>query len=85
MNPLAVDYVQRAGRLYGWALRLFLMVVPAVTGVVQPLALLPATIALNAIAVMAGADIIRVHDVREHRLALEAVTKLLRVPDGSRI
>ncbi len=46
---------------------------------------LPATIALNAIAVMAGADIIRVHDVREHRLALEAVTKLLRVPDGSRI
>jgi len=46
MNPLAVDYVQRAGRLYGWALRLFLMVVPAVTGVVQPLALLPATMAL---------------------------------------
>ncbi|RPI92263.1 MAG: dihydropteroate synthase, partial [Spirochaetales bacterium] len=46
---------------------------------------LPATIALNVIAVMAGADIIRVHDVREHRLALEAVTKLLRVPDGSRI
>jgi hypothetical protein len=46
MNPLAVDYVQRAGRLYSWALRLFLMVVPAVAGVVQPLALLPATVAL---------------------------------------
>jgi uncharacterized membrane protein len=46
MNPLAVDYVQRAGRLYGWALRLFLMVVPAVAGVVQPVALLPATVAL---------------------------------------
>ncbi len=46
---------------------------------------LPATIALNAIAVMAGADIIRVHDVREHRLAMEAVTMLLRVPDGSLI
>lgn len=46
MNPLAIDYVQRAGRLYSWALRLFLMVVPAVAGVVQPLALLPTTIAL---------------------------------------
>jgi hypothetical protein len=46
MNPLAVDYVQRAGRLYSWALRLFLMVVPAVAGIVQPLALLPATVAL---------------------------------------
>jgi dihydropteroate synthase len=46
---------------------------------------LPATIALNVAAVMAGADIIRVHDVREHRLAMEAITRLLRVPDGSRI
>lgn len=45
---------------------------------------LPATIALNAIAAFGGADIIRVHDVREHRLAMEAVTMLLRVPDGSR-
>jgi len=46
LNPLAADYVQRAGRLYGWALRLFLMVVPSVAGVVQPLAVLPATLAL---------------------------------------
>ncbi len=46
LNPVASDYVQRAGRLYGWALRLFLMVVPAVAGVVQPLALVPATLAL---------------------------------------
>lgn len=46
LNPLAADYVQRAGRLYGWALRLFLMVVPAVAGVVQPLAVVPATLAL---------------------------------------
>ncbi|HNU90851.1 MAG TPA: dihydropteroate synthase [Spirochaetota bacterium] len=46
---------------------------------------LPATIALNAIAVASGADIIRVHDVREHRLAMEAVKMLLRVPDGSGI
>lgn len=46
LNPVAIDYVQRAGRLYSWALRLFLMVVPAAAGVVQPLALLPATVAL---------------------------------------
>ena len=46
MNPVAVDYVQRAGRLYSWALRLFLMVVPAVAGAVQPLVLLPSTVAL---------------------------------------
>jgi uncharacterized membrane protein len=46
LNPLAVEYVQRAGRLYSWGLRLFLMVVPAVAGVVHPYALLPATVAL---------------------------------------
>ncbi|MFO1356981.1 DUF599 domain-containing protein [Plasticicumulans sp.] len=46
LNPLAVEYVQRAGRLYSWALRLFLMVVPAVAGVVHPYALLPSTAAL---------------------------------------
>ena len=34
---------------------------------------LPATIALNSIAVNNGADIIRVHDVRAHRLAMESV------------
>jgi len=37
---------------------------------------LPATLALNAIAVIRGADIIRVHDVRSHRLALTAIEKL---------
>lgn len=46
LQPLAVDYVQRAGRLYGWALRLFLMVVPMVAGIVHPYALVPATVAL---------------------------------------
>lgn len=46
LNPVAADYLQRAGRLYSWALRLFLLVVPAVAGVVQPLALVPATLAL---------------------------------------
>jgi uncharacterized membrane protein len=46
LNPVVTDYVQRAGRLYSWALRLFMMVVPAVAGVVQPLALVPATAVL---------------------------------------
>ncbi len=40
---------------------------------------LPATIALNAAAVLNGADIIRVHDVKEHRLALDAVEMLKRI------
>lgn len=37
---------------------------------------LPATIALNTISVIKGADIIRVHDVREHCLALKAIEML---------
>lgn len=40
---------------------------------------LPATIALNTAAVLHGADIIRVHDVREHRLALAGVEMLRKV------
>ena len=40
---------------------------------------LPATIALNMIAVRNGADIIRVHDVREHRLALDSIEMLDKV------
>ncbi len=45
---------------------------------------LPATIALNALAVYAGADIIRVHDVKPHVLSLKAVEKLKKVSlDGS--
>ena len=46
LNPVAAQWVQRAGRLYSWSLRLFLMVVPAVAGVVHPLALVPATLVL---------------------------------------
>lgn len=34
---------------------------------------LPATIALNAVASARGADIIRVHDVKAHRLAMESI------------
>jgi dihydropteroate synthase len=40
---------------------------------------LPATIALNTIALQNGADIIRVHDVRAHRLAMTAIYKLHEV------
>jgi dihydropteroate synthase len=39
---------------------------------------LPATIALNAVALLNGAEIIRVHDVKEHRLALAALEMLER-------
>jgi len=37
---------------------------------------LPATIALNTVSIINGADIIRVHDVREHRLVLDSLAKL---------
>ena len=40
---------------------------------------LPATIALNAAAVVNGADIIRVHDVKVHRLAMESIDFLKKV------
>ncbi len=40
---------------------------------------LPGTIALNAVSILNGADIIRVHDVKEHRLALDALMKLMEV------
>lgn len=46
LDPLVADYVQRAGHLYSWALRLFLIVIPAVAGVVHPLALLPSSAVL---------------------------------------
>ncbi len=40
---------------------------------------LPATIALNAAAVINGAQIIRVHDVKAHRLAMDSIDYLKRV------
>lgn len=48
---------------------------------------LPATIALNAIAVINGASIVRVHDPKSNRLALAAVDTIkgLSKTDGSRI
>ena len=39
---------------------------------------LPSTIALNTVSVLNGADIIRVHDVKEHRLALASLDLLER-------
>jgi len=34
-TPLASDYVERAGILYSWGLRTFLMVAPLVAGIVN--------------------------------------------------
>jgi dihydropteroate synthase len=40
---------------------------------------LPGTIALNTVSVYLGADIIRVHDVKAHRLALDVLDQLKKV------
>jgi hypothetical protein len=37
LEPMARDYVERAGLLYSWGLRFFLMVAPLVAGIVNPL------------------------------------------------
>ena len=46
LNPMASEYVRRAGLLYSWALRLFLVVAPLVVGIVRPLAMPAMTLAL---------------------------------------
>lgn len=46
LNPLAAEHVRRAGLLYSWGLRLFLMVAAVVAGIVHPLAMLPVTLLL---------------------------------------
>ena len=46
LNPVATDYVARAGSLYSWGLRLFLMTIPAIAGIVHAYALVPATLVL---------------------------------------
>jgi uncharacterized membrane protein len=43
LNPGAQTHVRRAGLMYSWGLRLFLMVLPVVAGIVHPMAMLPAT------------------------------------------
>jgi len=45
-NALALDYVGRAGLLYSWGLRSFLMIAPLVAGIVNPLVMPPMTAAL---------------------------------------
>lgn len=44
--PLAIGYVERAGYLYGWGLRTFLMVAPLVAGIVNPWLMPPASVGL---------------------------------------
>jgi uncharacterized membrane protein len=43
LNQSAQTHVRRAGLMYSWGLRLFLMVLPVVAGIVHPMAMLPAT------------------------------------------
>jgi len=37
LDPMAQVYVERAGLLYSWGLRFFLMIAPLVAGIVNPL------------------------------------------------
>mgnify|MGYP001496036332 CR=1 FL=1 len=37
LSPMAKEYVKRAGLLYSWALRFFLIIAPLVVGVVRPI------------------------------------------------
>lgn len=46
LNPMAKEYVKRAGLLYSWALRFFLIISPLVVGIVRPLGMPFMTVAL---------------------------------------
>jgi uncharacterized membrane protein len=46
LNPVAMQFVARAGLLYGWGLRGFLLIAPLVVGLVSPPIMLPMTIIL---------------------------------------
>ncbi|MCW5644923.1 MAG: DUF599 domain-containing protein [Rhodoferax sp.] len=46
LNPMAKEYVKRAGLLYSWALRFFLIIAPLVVGIVRPWAMPFMTVAL---------------------------------------
>jgi hypothetical protein len=46
LDAMARDYVERAGLLYSWGLRFFLMVAPLVAGIVNPLLMPALTVAL---------------------------------------
>jgi uncharacterized membrane protein len=45
-EPLASEYVERAGLLYGWSLRCFMFGAPLVVGLIQPLAMPLASLGL---------------------------------------
>lgn len=53
-EPLASDYVERAGLLYGWSLRCFMFSAPLAVGLIQPLAMPVAALAL--VGVLAAFD-----------------------------
>jgi hypothetical protein len=44
--PMAVDYLKRAGVLYSWGLRFFLLVAPIVVGLINSLLMPVAALAL---------------------------------------
>lgn len=46
LNPMAKEYVKRAGLLYSWALRFFLIISPLVVGIVRPVGMPLMTLAL---------------------------------------
>lgn len=46
LTPMAREYVKRAGLLYSWALRFFLIIAPLVVGIVRPLGMPFMTVAL---------------------------------------
>lgn len=46
LNPMAKEYVKRAGLLYSWALRFFLIISPLVVGIVRPWGMPFMTVAL---------------------------------------
>lgn len=49
LNPMASAYVERAGLLYSWGLRFFLMVAPVVVGIVNAWAMPLMTLLLIAV------------------------------------
>jgi len=46
LAPMAKEYVKRAGLLYSWALRFFLIIAPLVVGIVRPVGMPFMTVAL---------------------------------------
>lgn len=49
LNGMASEYVERAGLLYSWGLRFFLMVAPIAAGIIHAFAMVPMTLVLVAV------------------------------------